>query len=130
MWSLFHNTSDHLGMVWPHNGMIDMKEGQWNSSIHLNVASEDKELPEQVVWVQLDNTTGGAVLALRDQTQTKILIGSNIKDVPNVAPSHMLWIIVGLSVGGALAVVLIFAVWRVVRRRRYRLERLVLCQCI
>ena len=130
MWSLFHNTSDYLGMVWPHNGMIDMKEGQWNSSIHLNVASEDKELPEQVVWVQLDNTTGGAVLALRDQTQTKILIGSNIKDVPNVAPSHMLWIIVGLSVGGALAVVLIFAVWRVVRRRRYRLERLVLCQCI
>ena len=125
-WSLFH-TSDDSGMVWPHNGMIDMKEGQWNSSIHLNVASEDKELPEQVVWVQLDNSTGGAVLASRDQTQTKIVIGSNMKDVPNVAPRNMLWIIVGLSVGGALTVVLIFAVWCVVKKRRHRSERLVLC---
>ena len=111
-WSLFHNTSDDLGMIWPYNGMIDMKEGQWNSSITLNVASDDKELTEQVVWIQLDKTAGGAVLASRDQTQAKIVIAANVE------PTNFLWIIVGASVAGAILLVILVACFAVRIRKR------------
>lgn len=56
-----------------------MADGQWNDTFILNVADDRKEVQESVIWVQLENPTGGALLASRDETTAKILIASNLR---------------------------------------------------
>jgi len=82
-----------------------MVDGQWNDSFIVNVANNRKEVPESVVWVQLEDTSGGALLASRDETTTKILIASNIRD------NHGEWIIIVVSVCVASVFVLLVVSW-------------------
>ena len=56
-----------------------MTDGQWNVTFILNVDNDAKQLSESVIWVELKNPTGGALLASRDKTKTKIVIASNLK---------------------------------------------------
>ena len=101
-WSIYHNDSaDTVHLIWPSSGTISMVDGQWNDSFIVNVANNRKEVPESVVWVQLQDATGGALLASRDETTTKILIGSNIRD------NHNEWITIVVSVSVALLIVLL-----------------------
>ena len=105
-WSLYHNHStDTVDLIWPSSGTISMVDGQWNDSFIVNVANNRKEVPESVVWVQLEDTTGGALLASRDETTTKILIASNIRD------NHGEWIIIVVSVCVASVFVLLAVSW-------------------
>ena len=113
-WSV--QAPDDIKIIWPENGMIDMQEGQWNSSIRLSVAGDKKELSEQVVWVQLDKTNGGALLASRDKTRTKIVIAANLN------PAGMLWVIVGASAGAAVLLVIVI-VLVAVKLKKQKSER-------
>ena len=117
-WSLYENKSSHsVEFLWPTSGKITLTDGQWNDSFIVSVDNNKKEAPESVVWVQLDKTTGGAVLASRDQTTAKILIAAN--------ESHgtsWRWIVIGACSGLLLiliAVVLVWWVWR----KKHKKER-------
>ena len=110
-WSLCQNeSSDSLELLWPTSGKVTLSDGQWNDSFIVSVDNDKEEAPESVVWVQLDKTTGGAVLASRDQTTTKILIAG----IERSGTSGM-WI--GTGVGSGLlfillVVVLVWWVWK------------------
>jgi len=79
---MYHNDStDGVNVIWPASGKLSMTDGQWNDSFTVNVANDRKELPESVVWVQLEGTTGGALLASRNETITKILIASTMRQM-------------------------------------------------
>ena len=74
-WSLYHNDSRReIDLIWPSSGKLSIKDGQWNDSITLNIASDEWESPESVIWVALHNATGGALLASKDETTAKIII--------------------------------------------------------
>ena len=74
-WSLYHNDSRRkIDLIWPSSGKLSIKDGQWNDSITLNIASDEWGMPESVIWVALDNATGGALLASKDETTAKIII--------------------------------------------------------
>ena len=107
MWSVVHNTSGSPAPVWPASGAIYLREGQWNSSITVTVANDETVMPEQVVWVELGATTGGAVLATRDQTRTKIIIASNVREGAPETEGLPLATIIGSSAGGAILLVLL-----------------------
>lgn len=100
-WSLYGNdSSDSLDLIWPTSGKVSMTDGQWNDSFVLNVDNDRRQAPESVVWIQLGNPTGGALLASRDKTTTKILIASNLR------ADQSTWIITTISVCSALVIVL------------------------
>ena len=42
-----------------------MTDSQWSSSLTLNVASNIKKVPGNIIWIKLVETTGGAFLPLR-----------------------------------------------------------------
>lgn len=74
-WSLYHNDSRReIDLIWPSSGKLSIKDGQWNDSITLNIASDEWGMPESVTWVALHNATGGALLASKDETTAKIII--------------------------------------------------------
>ena len=99
-WSLFQNdSSDSLDSIWPKSGMVSMVDGQWKDSFTLNV-DNGTEAPESVIWVRLENSTGGALLASRDETTAKILLTSSVTDSPSK------WIIIAVSVFVASIIVL------------------------
>lgn len=104
-WSLYQDdSSDSFDLIWPTSGKVSMTDGQWSDSFILDVDNDRKEAPESVVWVQLENPTGGALLASRDKTTTKILVVSNLR------AHHSNWITV--TVGACVAcVVLLLAVF-------------------
>ncbi|EDO42273.1 predicted protein [Nematostella vectensis] len=106
-WSLYNNqSSDTHKLVWPSSGVVEFEESQWNATLQLNIASDDVETKERVIWVTLDNTTGGAILASREETRSKILISENTKE------SYIIWIIVGVCSAIALiAIVFLAACW-------------------
>lgn len=103
-WSLYGNvSSDSLDLIWPTSGKVSMTDGQWNNSFILNVANDRRQAPESVAWIQLENPTGGALLASRDKITTKILIASNMR------ADQSTWIITTISVCAASVMVLFVA---------------------
>ena len=101
-WSLYHNdSSESADLMWPSSGTVSMADGQWSESFIVNVANNRKEVPESVVFVQLEDAMGGALLASRDETTAKILIASNMRD------DHGEWIIIVVSVSVASVIALL-----------------------
>ena len=105
-WSLFQNdSSDTLDFISPTSGMLSMADGQWKDSLILNIDNNGEGAPESVIWVKLENPTGGALLATSDKTTAKILLASNVTD------KHSKWIIVAVGVFVAAMAVLFLASW-------------------
>lgn len=120
-WSLYHNdSSESADLIWPSSGTVSMTDGQWSKSFIVNVANNRKEVSESVVFVQLEDATGGALLASRDETTAKIVIASNMKN-DNGKEVPGAWIIIVVSVCAALVIALLTAFVVVnVRRRKGR----------
>ena len=117
-WSLYQNQSTHdTKILWPSSGKVALTDGRWNDSFILNVANDKKELPESVIWVQLDKTTGGAVLASRDKTTAKIVIAGNEEE-----NNTWKWIVIGVC-GGLLLVLIVAALVWGVRKRKQKTAR-------
>lgn len=117
-WSLYQNESSHsVEFLWPTTGKITLSDGQWNDSFIVSVDNNKKEAPESVIWVQLDKTTGGAVLASRDQTTAKILIAANERH-----GTSWRWIVTGACAGFLLILIVVILVWWV-RRKKHKSER-------
>ena len=117
-WSLYQNeSSDSVELLWPTSGKVTLSDGQWNDSFIVSVDNDKEQAPESVAWVQLDKTTGGAVLASRDQTTAKILIVGNVR-------SGTSWMWIGTGVGSGLLFILLVVVlvwW--VRRKWQKSQR-------
>ena len=65
-WSLYHNDSKDISdLIWPSSGTLSVTDSQWSSSLTLNVASNIKKVPGNIIWIKLVETTGGAFLPLR-----------------------------------------------------------------
>lgn len=80
-WSLYHNDSTDISdLIWPSSGTLSMTDGQWSSSLTLNVASNIKKVPGNIIWIKLAETTGGALLAPEDETVIKIILTSNLSE--------------------------------------------------
>lgn len=113
-WSVYENgSSDSLDLIQPRSGNVSLTDGQWNESFVLNVDNEI-EAPESVIWVKLENPTGGAVLASRDKTTAKILIASNLK----ARHSTKISVVIGSSV--ACVIVLLVVSYGIYRCRKQR----------
>ena len=126
-WSLYQNESSHsVEFLWPTSGNITLSDGQWNDSFVVNVENDKKDAPEMVVWVQLDNATGGAVLASRDQTIAKILIAGNERSgerATNERPgTSWRWIVTGVCSGLLVILIIVIVAW-CVRRTKQKKER-------
>jgi len=109
-WSLYQNESSRVELLWPTSGKVTFSAGQWNDTFIVSVDNDKEEAPQSVVWVQLDTTTGGAVLASRDQTTVKILIAGNER-----SGTSWIWIVTDACFGLLfilLAVALVWWVWR------------------
>ena len=115
-WSLYRNDSSKGVELWPTSGRLSLSDGQWNDSFIVNVDNNKEEALESVVWVQLDNTTGGAVLASRDQTTVKILITANERTSDNWK-----WVVTGACCGLLLILMVVLVCWA--RKKRQRPER-------
>ena len=116
-WSLYQNHSSRVELLWPTSGKITLSDGQWNESFIVNVDNDKDEAPESVVWVQLDKTTGGAVLASHDQTTAKILIAGNER-----SGTSWRWIVIGACSGLLFILLVVVLVWWV-RRKWQKSER-------
>jgi len=122
-WSLYQNQSTHdTKILWPSSGKVALADGKWNDSFILNVANDKKELPESVIWVQLDKTTGGAVLASRDKTTAKIVIAGNEEENKKKKRREWKWIVIGVC-GGLLLVLIVAALLWGVRKRKQKTAR-------
>ena len=109
-WSLYHNDSSRkIDLIWPSSGKLFIKDGQWNDSITLNIASDEWGMPESVIWVSLHNATGGALLASKDETTAKIIILSTAWHSDGKRKITVM--VVSLCV--ATVVVLLALVWRI-----------------
>ena len=117
-WSLYQNESSRVELLWPTSGKVTLSDGQWNESFIVSVDSDEKEVPESVAWVQLDKTTGGAVLASHDQTTAKILIAGNERS----GTSWMRWSLSGACSGLLFILLVVVLVWWV-RRKCQKSER-------
>ena len=103
-WSLYQNdSSDSMELLWPKSGQVSFTDGQWNHSFIINVDNNEEEVQQSVVWVQLDETTGGAVLASPDKTSAKILITGNEEQT-----GTWRWIVTGVFCGVLLIFVGVF----------------------
>lgn len=101
-WSLYQNdSSNSLDLIKPTSGKVSMTDGQWNESFTLS-ADNEMETPERVIWIQLENPTGGALLASRDKTTIKILITSNLRAQHNKKISKWVPIVAGSCVAGVI----------------------------
>ena len=117
-WSLYQNESSHgPNLLWPTSGKISLADGEWNKSFIVNLDDDEKDAPQSVVWVQLDKTTGGALLGSRDQTTAKVRItGKESEDIWQ-------WIVISVSVPVALILIILLVAWRQ-RRKRLKSKRL------
>ena len=80
-WSLYHNDSTDISdLIWLSSGTLSMTDGQWSSSLTLNVASNIKKVPGNIIWIKLAETTGGALLASEDETVIKIILTCNLSE--------------------------------------------------
>ena len=116
-WSLYQNESTRVELLWPTAGKVTLSDGQWNESFIVSVDNDKEEAPESVVWVQLDKTTGGAVLASHDQTTAKILIAGNER-----SDSSRRWIVTGACAGLLFILLVLVLVWWM-RRKWQKSER-------
>ena len=117
-WSLYQNDSSHsTNLLWPTSGKISLADGEWNESFIVNVDNNKKEFPESVIWIQLEKTTGGAVLASYDQTTTKILIAGNEE-----AEINWKWIVIGACSALLLASAIVVLLWWA-RKKKIKSER-------
>lgn len=116
-WSLYQNESSRVELLWPSSGKVTLSDGQWNDSFIVSVDNDEEEAPESVVWVQLDKTTGGAVLASRDQTTAQILIAGNER-----SGTSWIWIVTGVCSGSLFILLVVVLVWWV-RRKWQKSER-------
>jgi len=115
-WSVYRNSSsDSLHQIQPKSGSVSLMDGQWKESFTLNVDNEI-ETSESVIWVKLENLTGGALLGSTDKTTAKILIVSNLK----VQHNKKISVVIGLSVAG---VIVLLAVSFGIYKFRKQLER-------
>ena len=105
-WSLYQNESSRVELLWPTSGKVTLSDGQWNDSLIVSVDNDKDEAPESVVWVQLDKTTGGAVLASRYQTTAKILIAGNER-----SGTSWIWIVTGACSGLLFILLVAVLVW-------------------
>ena len=114
-WSLNRNDSTHdPEFLWPTSGKIFLADGEWNKSFIVNLDDDEKDAPQSVVWVQLDKTTGGALLGTRDQTIAKVLItGKESEEIWQ-------WIVIGVSALVALALIILFVAWRLRKTKAKR----------
>lgn len=106
-WSLYHNDSTDISdLIWPSSGTLSMTDGQWSGSLTVNVANNIKKLPGNVIWVKLVDTTGGALLASKNETATKIVLVSTLRE------KRGKWFIITffVSVGSVVTIVLFY--WR------------------
>ena len=123
-WSLYRNESSHgLDLLWPTSGKISLADGEWNKSFIVNLDDDQKDAPQSVVWVQLDKTTGGALLGSRDQTIAKVLI-AGIEGEQQIW--H--WIVIGVSAPVASILIILFVAWRL-RKRKAKRQRLIYILC-
>lgn len=114
-WSVYQNSSsDSLHLIQPRSGNVSLTDGQWKESFTLNVDNEI-ETSESVIWVKLENPTGGALLGSTDKTTAKILIVSNLK----VQHSKKISIVISLSVA---CVIILLAVSFGIYKFRKKLE--------
>lgn len=83
-----------------------MTDGQWSGSLTVNVANNIKKLPGNVIWVKLVDITGGALLASKNETATKIVLVSPLRE------KRGKWFIITffVSVGSVVTIVLFY--WR------------------
>ena len=116
-WSLYQNESSRVELLWPTSGKVTLSDGQWNDSFIVSVDSDKEEAPESVVWVQLDKTAGGAVLASRDQTTAKILIAGNER-----SGTSWIWIVTGACSGLLFILAVVVLLW-CVRKKWKKSER-------
>ncbi len=117
-WSLYGNdSSDSLDLIQPTSGKVFMTDGQWNESFILIVDNE-VDVPESVIWIQLENPTGGALLASRDKTTAKILIASNSRAQHRKQISK--WIFTAVGSGVACVIVLLVVSCGIYRCRKKR----------
>ena len=112
-WSVM---SDSLDLIWPTSGKVSMTDGQWIDSFILVVDNNRKEAPESVVWVQLKNPAGGALLAPRNKTTTKISIASNLRD----DQSNWISVTVGACVAGVVLLLSVFGGIYIYQRKKGR----------
>ena len=121
-WSLYHNdSSEGADLTWPSSGTVSMTDGQWSESFTVNVANNRKEVPESVVFVQLEDATGGALLASKDETTAKIVIASNMKnDNGKEVPGARIIIVVSVCAALVIALLTAFVVVNVRRRKGRR----------
>ncbi|KAJ7389337.1 hypothetical protein OS493_032194 [Desmophyllum pertusum] len=118
-WSLYQNESSHsVELLWPTSGKITLSDGQWNDSFIVSIDNNNKkEASESVVWVQLDEATGGAVLASRDQTTAKILIAANERpSTGRRSSTSWKWIVTGACSALLLILIIVILVYWVRRK--------------
>ena len=123
-WSLYRNESSHgPNLLWPTSGNIGLEDGEWNTSFIINLDDDAKVAPESVVWVQMDETTGGAVLGSHYETTAKVLITGTYNQESETGIWH--WIVIGVCGAVVLIVaVVLFLVWRQ-RRKKTNNQRLI-----
>ena len=112
-WSLDHNDSTDISdLIWPSSGTLSMTDGQWSGSLTVNVANNIKKLPGNVIWVKLVDTTGGALLASKNETTTKIVLVSPLRE------KRGQWFIITffVSVGSVVTILLFSYTWTIMFR--------------
>ena len=106
-WSLYHNDSiDITELIWPSSGRLSMADGQWIGSLTLNVANNIKKRPRNVIWVKLLGTTGGALLSSENETATKIVLTSTLREKPGK------WFIYTVFIPVASVITIVLLYWR------------------
>ena len=97
-----NGSSDSLHLIKPRSGNVSLTDGQWQESFILDV-DNDIETSESVIWVKLENPTGGALLGSSDKTTAKLLIASNLK----VQHSKKISVVIGSTVGGVIVLLIV-----------------------
>lgn len=114
LWSLHSNESFDSELIWPKAGKLSLVESQWNATLSLRVASNEKRTGTHVIYVQLHNVTGGAVLASRDKVESSlIIVGSSEKQQD--PPRTLTWIMIGVVFG---IVIIVIGILLLTRRNR------------
>ena len=119
-WSLYGNdSSESLNQIQPTSGKVSMTDGQWNESFILNVDNE-MEAPGSVIWIELKNPTGGAMLASRDKTTARILITSNFRSQHRKGVSTWTLTVVGSCVACVIVLLTVSCGIYIRRKKRVR----------
>ena len=108
-WSLYQNESSQgPSLLWPSSGEISLIDGEWNASFIVNLDDDKTDAPQSVVWIQLDKTSGGAILGSRDETTAKVLITGKETESKTIWQ----WIAIGAAIIGAFIVVVLILLLR------------------